>query len=107
MPTPIAAMTAMITANTSTAWVSPDTSRASRLSKNQRFHWFSATVAAVERIRKAASPSVSAQARKAVAPCQKPPANRPNAPTTRGSSLKPGASGAWKWETVMGSSLAA
>ena len=107
MPTPIAAMAAMISPNTNTAWVSSPTSRFSRLSKNQRFQWLSATVAAVERIRKAASPSVSAQARKVVAPCQNPPANRPNAPTTRGSSLKPGASGAWKWETVMGLSLSA
>ena len=94
MPTPIAAMATMMSPKTSTALVSPSTSRASRLSKNQRFQWLSHTVAAVDRIRQAASPKVSAQARQVVAPRQKPPANRPKAPTTRGSSLNPGASGA-------------
>ena len=68
MPTPTAAMAAMISANTATELVTAATSRASRLSKNQRFQWFMATVAAVERSRQAASPKVSAQARRALAP---------------------------------------
>ena len=83
MPTPIAAMAAMISAKTNTAWVMASVSRASRLSKNQRFHWLSATVAAVDRIRQVASVSVSSQAPVLVLPCQKPPAKRANAPTTR------------------------
>ena len=100
----MAAMAAMISAKTNTACVMASMSRASRLSKNQRFHWLRATVAAVDRIRQVASASVSTQAPSLVLPCQKPPAKRANAPTTRGSSLKPGASGAWKCSAVMAGS---
>ena len=70
MPTPTAAIAAMMRAKTSTELVMASTSRASRLSKNQRFQWFMATVAPVERTRKAVSPRVRAQAPGPVLPNQ-------------------------------------
>ena len=94
MPTPIAAMAATISANTSAELVTASTSRASRLSKNQRFQWFRATVAPVDKIRQVGQPQCQHPGALRRLPRQYPPAKRPKAPTTRGSSLKPGASGA-------------
>jgi hypothetical protein len=58
----MAAMAAIMSAKTKTASVTVSTSRRSKASKNQRFHWLSATVAAVESRRAKARPSVRVQA---------------------------------------------